>query len=234
VIGATRALTAAGTAGVRRVVLMSSVGVYGPSTGPEPVTEDAPPRPNSFQFSQDKALQELAAHSSASTAGLELAIARPCTVVGGAGANFVLELLAGPIVPLPAYTDAEWQFLHVDDFCTGVIALLASSATGPYNLVPADAVPLREAVRRLGGHPVSLPRALLAGAARATWALHAGRAVPPAALAFLDRPPIASGARADRDLGFAPALGSRGALLAAGRSSAPVDRSLRLVPQGRR
>jgi UDP-glucose 4-epimerase len=226
-----RTLLAAARAGVRRAVLVSSVGVYGPRVGGEPVGEAAPARPNSFQFSWHKGLQELAAHSTATTTGLELAIARPCTVVGGRGRNFLLELLGRPVVPLPAGGGSEWQFLHADDFTGGVLRLLESGATGPYNLVPADTVSIREAVRLLGGHPLPAPRSLLSGVAHASWALRVGGAVPAAALAFLDRPPVASGDRAARELGFVPALGSRAALLAAG-VAAPRPGPLQVAPDG--
>jgi UDP-glucose 4-epimerase len=231
VAGTARALTLAAAAGVRRAVVVSSVGVYGPRGADEPATEDQPPRPNGFVFSRHKALQELAAHGSAATAGLELAIARPCTIVGAAGANFVVDLLSAPLVPLPAGTDAPWQFLHVDDFCEGMLRLLVSDATGPYNLVPRDAVPLREAVGLLGGRTAAVPRPLLTATARATWALHAGRAVPATALAFLDRPPVASGARLHEDVGFVPTLSSRGALVAPGRRAAAPAAALRPLPE---
>ena len=212
VAATSRALALAAACGTRRVVLMSSVGVYGPrAPGPALVEGDAP-RPNGFQFSRLKALQELAAHDAAIVSGLDLLIVRPCTVVGGRGGNFLLSLLSGPLVPVPAFCEPEWQFLHITDFCAGVVRLLVTGASGLYNLVPEDTVSLREAVRILGGRPVAVPEVLLAASARATWRLFPNRAVPRTALSFLGQPPIASGARLARDTGFVPEFSSRQAL----------------------
>ena len=55
-----RALRHATLAGVRRVILVSSTGVYGPGPRGRLITEADPPQPNAFQFSRLKALQELA------------------------------------------------------------------------------------------------------------------------------------------------------------------------------
>jgi nucleoside-diphosphate-sugar epimerase len=226
VVAAERALAAAAAAGVRRVVLVSSVGVYGTRPLSDPVTELAAPRPNAFQFSRDKALQELAVHSAAAAGGLSLAVARPCTVVAADGPNFVVELLSRRIVPLPRAHEAAWQFLHVDDFCTAVGTLALGAQEGPYNLAPPDAVPLRDAVRVLGGRPLPVPRAMLMAGAQLSWSLRADRAIPRSALEFLAHPPLVSAARARADLGFEPSYTSAAALADARRRRERVSLAL--------
>lgn len=84
---------AAAAAGVRRLLFVSSVKVYGPaSDAAQPLTEDSPCQPDEpygrSKLAAEQGLQEIAAET-----GMEVTILRPCLVYGpGVKANF-LELL---------------------------------------------------------------------------------------------------------------------------------------------
>jgi len=197
-------LEAVGRASIKEVVLISSVAVYGPGPRMRPATETDAPNANGFQFSQHKVLQEQVAWQQSKCVGFELTILRPCTVVGPGASNFLLACLGRAIVPLPAGANPDWQFLHEEDFCEVVIAVLQRGLRGVYNVVPDDAIPIRQAIRLLGSKPISVPKQLLFIIAKLGWSSHLQKLVPapPSALDFLCSAPVASNSAIREVLNF--------------------------------
>jgi nucleoside-diphosphate-sugar epimerase len=193
VTGAACAITAAGRAGVRHFVLISSVAVYGPRREETPLSEQAELHPNAFQFSRDKYLQELGVRQ-AQPPGTRLTILRPCTVVGSGAHNFLLDFLRWRYVPVPSGADPHWQFLHELDFCRATIGVVNRGVDGVFNVTPDDSIPLRSALRALGSRPVPIPRRLLSVASNMSWRFHLPRLAiaPPSAVEFMLSAPVAS------------------------------------------
>ena len=189
-------LEAAGRASIKEVVLISSVAVYGPGPRMQPAMETDAPNANGFQFSQHKVLQEEVAWQQAKRGGFELTILRPCTVVGPGASNFLLAWLGRAVVPLPVGANPDWQFLHEDDFCEAAIGVLQHGLRGVYNVVPDDAIPIRQAIRLLGSKPVSVPKQLLFMITKLGWSSRLQKLVPapPSALDYLCSAPVASNA----------------------------------------
>src|SRR5579872_6341412 len=116
-----RVIRAAGMARVRRVVLLSSVGVYGFPTR-LPVTEDAPYAPRTVQAAA-KVEIEMRARRVARELGVELTILRPATVYGPGATNQTLDAMATAIrsgtYRVVGAGDNPLHHLHVDDLVEG-------------------------------------------------------------------------------------------------------------------
>ena len=93
---------AAGAAGVRRIVFLSTIGVHGAETGAQPFRFDDPPRPHSI-YAETKLEAEIELGELCRSRNIELAVIRPPLVYGpGAPGNFgLLVKLARLPVPLP-------------------------------------------------------------------------------------------------------------------------------------
>lgn len=195
--------TACRTAGVRRVVHVSALGVGSGSSA----SADAPSR-----YLRSKAEGE----SVLTDAGLDLTILRP-SVIYGADDHF-LNLFArlqkfAPLVPL-ACAEALFQPVWVEDVAAGIVACLEQPVTTGqiFECAGPDVFPLAELVRLAGrwsGHPrlvVPLP----AGVGRLQAALMAHLPgeplMSPDNLDSMRTPNVASGRLPTlTDLGIAPA-----------------------------
>lgn len=132
----------AAAAGVGRVVVVSSVAVYGPDA--TVANEDTPCRPAGV-YAVSKWRGEMAAREVAARTGLSLAIVRPATVIGagdpGSLARLARQLLARRILALPEGR-ARKCVIDVDDVASASLRLALS---------PDDAE-----VYNLAGGPVTL------------------------------------------------------------------------------
>jgi UDP-glucose 4-epimerase len=226
VVAATQVFEAARLSGVMQAVLLSSVAVYGPRVRTALATEQDAVWPNGFLFSRHKVLQEHAAFQQSLGGSFALTVLRPCTIIGPGVSNFLLDFFDRPFIPLPILQSPRWQFLHEDDFCQATLALLRHRPAGIFNLAPDDAVPLREAIRLLGGIPVPLPKWLLRVAVSMGWLLRLPFVPgPPEALSFLFEPPLASNAQLRQLTGYQFQRTSREALLSFRSAAVP-----RLLP----
>jgi nucleoside-diphosphate-sugar epimerase len=117
-----RAMRVCADAGVRRFVLVSSVGVYGfPSR--LPVTEDHPYAPRTL-YSATKVEAEMRARRAARELGIELVVARPCIVYGPGDRSGMLDKMAA-MIRAGAYRvvgpgDNVLHHMHVDDLVEGL------------------------------------------------------------------------------------------------------------------
>jgi len=129
-------------AGVRALVHVSTDEVYG-SVPSGSVTEDAPIDPSS-PYSASKAAGELIALAYAKTHGLDVRITRGSNTYGPYQYPekviplFVTNLLQGR--PVPLYGDGKHvrSWLHVDDHCRGIHAVLCAGQRGASYNVTGD------------------------------------------------------------------------------------------------
>ena len=128
-----RTMRACAAAGVRRFVLVSSVGVYGFPTL-LPVTERAPYAPRTL-YSATKVEAELRARRIALESGLELVIARPTIVYGRGDRNGMLGKMASMLragsYRVVGSGKNVLHHAHVDDVVDGLwLAATRSEAAG--------------------------------------------------------------------------------------------------------
>jgi nucleoside-diphosphate-sugar epimerase len=220
-----RTLRAAATAGVKRFVLVSSVGVYG-FPARLPVTESHPYAPRTL-YSATKVEAEMRARRTAGEVGIELCIARPSIVYGPGDRNGMLDKMAA-MIRAGAYRvvgdgDNQLHHTHVDDIVEGLWLAATRPEAGGEHLILAGPetitlARLSELVARAVGRP--LPRARVPAAfARAVAtvvdvAAHRGVAFtsrePPVNHEKLDvmtLPIWFDIAKARRLLGYAPTVG---------------------------
>jgi dTDP-glucose 4,6-dehydratase len=147
-------LAACRTAGVERIVHVSTDEVYG-SVEHGASTETAPLLPNS-PYAASKAAADLIVRSFVRTHGLDVSITRcsnnygPYQHVEKLIPLFVTNLMSG--VPVPLYGDGrnvrEW--LHVDDHCRAIQLVLTKGSAGEiYNVGGGDAFTNIEITRML-------------------------------------------------------------------------------------
>ncbi len=218
--GSRALVEAAGQAGVRVFVFLSSVKAVG-EPGEACVTEDWPVAPESA-YGQAKRAAEEAVLAAGARHGMRVTVLRPAMVFGGGGRGN-LERMArlvrrGLFPPLPE-TGNRRSLVHVSDVVDAMrlVAGDARAAGRTYIVAHRDAPSgrgLYNALRAgLGMPPVSwaVPRSLLQGLARAGDGLEAltGRRMPldSEALARLLGSACYSPARIERELGWRASTG---------------------------
>lgn len=136
----------------------SAIGYYG-DTGPDIVTESAPP---GHSFLADVCVQWEAAAAPAEEAGVRVAYARTGLVVSPEGGAFGRMVpifktgLGGRIGPGTQW----WSFISLTDEVRALRFLIDNELSGPFNLVAPRPVTNSEAVKDLGaalGRPAVLP-----------------------------------------------------------------------------
>lgn len=208
---------ACAAAGVRRLVHVSSVGVYGHVESP-PAREDAPMRPENI-YERTKLEGELAVSRSAAATGLDLVVLRPAWVYGH-GCRRTAKLVRSVRSRRFVYI-GEGDNLRHPIYISDVVDAMRLAAEAPaglsgrtYNIAGPRYLPLRELVDTCArvldvSPPVGrLPRELVLAAGRAAevvWG--AARREPPfsrRSLAFFENDNAFDIDAARRDLGFEP------------------------------
>ena len=214
---------AASEAGVRELVHLSSVMVYGFSYPPD-VTEEGPLRGEGNPYCATKARSEVAVREALQAAGdrTRLTVVRPGDVYGPGSVPWVvrpLELMRRRLFVLPDGGRGTINHVHVDNLVDGIL-LAADRAPGTpdtYNLTDGVATSwaayfneLNGWVRGPGARLPSAPSSLLLPAFRAleigSGLLGVEPPARPAALRFISRMHPVSIDRARRHLGYAPAV----------------------------
>jgi nucleoside-diphosphate-sugar epimerase len=175
-LGGTRAvLDAARAAGVGHVVFASSIGVYAPGPGGEPVDEQWPRTgiAGSVYSAQKVAAETMLDRFDAAHDDIAVTRIRPALVAQrGAAREFRRYFLgyllprpilraarrgAFPLVPLP--TGLWIQLVHADDLTDAFVRVLEQRATGAFDIA-ADALDTAGLARVVGARAILVPRAL--------------------------------------------------------------------------
>lgn len=232
-VGGTRAVArAAGRAGVRRVVHLSTAAVYAAATDPGPVWDEAcalADRPELDAYTRSKLAAEGALRDELADAPVTWAIVRPTCVYGPGIASWTgvpLQLLRRGRELMFGCGDGAGRMnaVHVDDLVAGLVAVGAGHEQGVFNLGHEE-VTFAEFYEALGALVGRVPRYATEAGVRALAARLAavGRWIPAAAevsrglglAQWMSRNqrPTPSG-RAQRAFGYAPRLGLTVGLLA--------------------
>jgi nucleoside-diphosphate-sugar epimerase len=217
-VGGTRQVAAsARAAGVRRLVHLSSVMVYG-FRFPEGVTEDGPLRGEGNPYCETKIASEAVVNAMHHPGRFEVTVVRPGDVYGPGSVPWVVrpfQLLKAGLFVLPSGGRGLVNHVYVDDLVEAIVLAVERGASGAFTVADGVRTTCLEYFRPLalaaGRRQVrTAPAAVLRPAFRAVQALASlvGREAPaaPSAVDYLLRPSVYSVAKARRELGFVPAV----------------------------
>jgi UDP-glucose 4-epimerase len=160
VVGTTRILDCAAKYGVKKVVVLSSANVYGPSPDNSNfLTEDAPLMAASrFSGVRDLIEVDMLAHSFFwRHPDVETVILRPVHIVGPTIKNAPSTYLRLKRPWVLAGFDPMIQLIHVEDVAQAMIEALRPEPKGVYNVVGPGEVPLSAVFGELGSSPIPVP-----------------------------------------------------------------------------
>ncbi len=165
VIGTMQLLAAAARyAGLERVVAGSSTVVY-PGTPRSPALADeralVATAPEASRAREVFEFEGYVHQFAEKRSDVDVAVLRVSDVVGPGGGLGLGSILRRGVVPMAAGYDPRVQVLDLDDALSAVRAVLATGATGTFNVAPADVVLWSRLVRLTGRWPVPLPGRLI-------------------------------------------------------------------------
>jgi UDP-glucose 4-epimerase len=160
VVGTTRILEYAARYGVKKVVVLSSANVYGPSPDNSNfLTEDAPLM-GASRFSGVRDLIEVDMLANGffwRHPDIATVILRPVHIVGPHIRNAPSNYLRLKRPWVMAGFDPMVQLIHVEDVARAMIEALRPEAKGVYNVVGPGEVPLSAVMKELGRSPIPVP-----------------------------------------------------------------------------
>lgn len=204
--GTDRMLAAAGSVGVRRLIVVTSAMVYGAwADNPVPLTEDAPVRPNpEFAYAVQRAhIEQMAASWADGGPDRSVAVLRPTVALAEGEEDFLARALATAAAVAIDSTNPPAQFLAVDDLVTALDTVRRAGAAGPFNVAP-DGWISTDTVRALTGSPprLHLPNGISRPLAEWSWRFRRGP-IPPGLLPYTMHPWVVSNDRL-KALGWSP------------------------------
>jgi len=204
--GTAAVLRAAASAGIDRVVLVSSAAAYGShADNPVPMSEECALRPNrDFYYSWHKARQEDLAHAFAQAhPEVKTIILRPCALIGPHINNPTGDSLRQKLFIYIRGNTAPIQFIHEDDAVEAFRLAATGEADGIFNIAAEGTVTYPELARIMGKRLLVLPYWLLAALASLGKALGVSP-VSARTLRFIRHPIVVDGGRFRRVFGFQP------------------------------
>ena len=159
-----RLLEAAGSAGVSRLVLMSTAMVYGAwPDNPVPLTEASLLRPiPEFGFAVNKAEQErFASQWAEEHPAVDIVTLRPTASLAEEHVGWVVRSLRSA-ANFTGESEVPVQFLHLDDLAAAVELCVVGDLTGVFNVAPQGWISSGTALDLMGRTPrVNMPEQLL-------------------------------------------------------------------------
>ncbi len=203
--------------GVSQFIYLSSATVYGAHPGfSRPFTEEDAANPvQGFTYSEHKAeAEQLVLQHGEESGDCAVSILRGCVVMGPNARNFITESLGLRFLPVPAGSNPEMQFLHVQDYCSAVGAVLTHRSRGIYNIAGSGTISWREMIRIAGGRPVPAPTSLLKALTDVTWKLGLQQRSSAVGLNFIRYPWLVSIDKIANELSWQPEHSSQEAVRA--------------------
>jgi len=154
-VGATQTLLeAAHSAGVRRFLHVSTIGVQGPNPPPNATEDDAVAPADDYQTT--KLEGERVALSFGKQSGLPVTVVRPCAIYGAGDDRFlkIIRPISGSRFTMIGQGTGRFHLVHVEDLVRGMLqAAEAEAAVGEVLTLGGGAVPtLAEFVRMIATH----------------------------------------------------------------------------------
>jgi UDP-glucose 4-epimerase len=163
VVGTTRVLECAARFGVKKVVMLSSANVYGPSPDNSNFLSEESPLMAASRFPQVRDLIEvdmLAHHFFWKHPTIETVVLRPVHIVGPTIRNAPSNYLRLPRPWVMSGFDPMLQLIHVDDVANALKTSLTPGLRGVFNVVGPGEVPLSKIHEELKSKPRSVPHLL--------------------------------------------------------------------------
>lgn len=206
VVGTTRVLDAVAKHGVKKVVVLSSANVYGPSPDNSNfLSEDAPLMAASrFSGVRDLIEVDMLAHGFFwRHPDIETVILRPVHIVGPSIRNAPSNYLRLKHPWVLAGFDPMLQLIHQEDAARAMVEALRPGLRGVYNVVGPGEVPLSAVLRELGRAPIPVPH-VLARPLLGTLFRYRLANFPPPELDHIQFLCIVDGSRWTADVGWVP------------------------------
>ncbi|MBW2280103.1 MAG: NAD-dependent epimerase/dehydratase family protein [Deltaproteobacteria bacterium] len=206
VIGTLHVMNAAASAGVRKLVVLSTAEVYGPSPyNPGYLTESCELRPHpDSHMARDRAeMEQLLGLFADRHPQVVVTVLRPCWVIGPTIDSRVLRHFESARVTTLLGYDPLLQWLHESDLLDAIERVLRRDARGPYNLAGAGALPVSTLLRLAGKRARRVPHSVLQrlGYAGTLWS---DGDAPAGFYDYLRFPWLVDVTRAREELGFEP------------------------------
>lgn len=190
----------------RKLVLVSSATLYGPSaTSGSFLSEEAPllAAGNVPDLADDISLDMMVQSFFWKSPETETVILRPVHVVGPHLDNLASRYLRAKRVPRLLGFDPMIQVVHEEDVVAAVERALAPGVRGVFNIVGQTQAPLSRLLAVRGSTAIPVPGALLRTALTRAFSWHLS-SVHAGELAFLQYSHLVDGRRATNELGFVP------------------------------
>ena len=216
VLGTRNVVSAALAAGVRSVVVASSVGAYAPGPKDAYVTEEWPATGIvESSYSTHKALVEkMLDDVERDRPELRVVRLRPGLIFQRSAGTEIGRYFAGPLLParllkaqripvVPAHPSLRVQAVHADDVADAYAKALLSDVRGAFNVAAAPVLDTTLAARLFRGIPLPVPAVLLNAAADLSWRLR----LQPVDAGWVQmglKAPLMSCDRIARELAWAP------------------------------
>ncbi|MEW5740181.1 MAG: SDR family oxidoreductase [Myxococcota bacterium] len=206
VLGTTRVLECAAKYGVKKVVVLSSANVYGPSPDNSNfLTEDAPLMAASrFPSVRDLIEVDMLAHGFFwRHPEIETVVLRPVHIVGPSIKNAPSNYLRLERPWVMSGFDPMVQLIHMEDVARALIEALEPGRKGVYNVVGPGEVPLSAVFRELGHRPRSVPHIVARPLLSTLFKYHLA-SYPPEELDHIQFLCMVDGSRWAKETGWAP------------------------------
>jgi UDP-glucose 4-epimerase len=214
VLGSLRLLEAVLVTGVPSLITASSVGAYAPGHGDLAVDESWPTHalPVAAYGREKSYLERVLDTFEVRHPEVRVVRMRPAFIFQPTAATSQRRIFLGPFFPqqllrpglLPALPDIpglRFQALHADDVADAYRRALHAPVRGAFNLAHRQVVRMPDIAELLETRTVTVPMALVRGATRLAWNLHAVPASPGLLDLFLSLP-LLDPSRAEQELGW--------------------------------
>ena len=214
-VGTMHVLNACAGVEPRRLVMISTTLVYGAHPkNPNFLVEDAELRGHrDSRFVNDKVRAERQVQRFAKEhPNVETCVLRFAPILGPTVSNMYTRFFSRPIAPVMMGHDPLMQFVHEQDAAYALQKAVESRATGAFNIIGKGVLPYTTVLAMLGRVPVPMPQLVARQLTKILWATQLVGS-PPSFLDFLLYICVADGAKARRELGFAPRLSIKRTIL---------------------
>ena len=206
VLGTKAVLQFAAKYGVRKVVVLSSVSVYGPQPENDNFLTEESPLLGSQRFPDIRDLVEVDMYAQQymwKQPSVETVIVRPVHIVGPTVRNAPATYLRLHRPWTLAGFDPMVQLIHEEDAARALALALKPGIRGVYNVVGPGELPLSAVLRELGRTPIPVPH-LIARPLLDKLFQYRLAGFPSAELDHLQFLCTVDGTRAEREIGFRP------------------------------
>jgi UDP-glucose 4-epimerase len=207
--GTQAVLQAASEAGIKQMLVTSSVAAYGAfPDNPKPIAEDWPVRgvPD-FSYAKDKAdADRMCQLWALEHPDRVMTIVRPAFVFGPNVDNYFVRFFENtPFMPLLDGVEEEFQVVHEDDVVSALTALLDGKHGGAFNLAGDGPLTWRRAAELLGKKTRRVSRKNMKRLNGLMWRLHVPRTEAPSGnVEFLRYPWVMSTEKLKSTAGWQP------------------------------